>query len=186
MRNDLEDSFEADILKPAKDLRLNNNEEEEYERGLIVEKCPEILVRGHSAFSTSLRVEKMASGAKILKYIFMPTKFSLRKVIQVTVTILKNMKSLNPMMQTEEKHRLKMYIAKKETSDQETQVGAEESFFDFFVKNDQFMGICWGSEKPLSNIKGDAQIDFKDEDIAEALEYWYKKGTAEVKEFNKN
>ena len=185
MRNDLEDAFEADILKPAKDLRLNNNEEEEYERGLIFEKCPEILVRGHSAFSTNIRIEKMASRAEFSKYIFMPTKFNFRKVIRVTATILKYMKVLNPKMQSEEKHRFKMFITKKETSAQETQVKTEESLFEYFVKNDQFMGICWGSEKPLANIKGDAQVDLNDEDIAKALEYWYKKGSAEVQEFNK-
>ena len=185
MRNDLEDAFEADILKPAKDLRLNNNEEEEYDRGLIFEKCPEILVRGHSAFVTNIRVEKMASRAEFSKYIFMPTKFSFRKVIRVTATVLKYMKVLNPMMQTEEKHNFKMFIAKNGTSDQETQVKTEESLFEHFVQNDQFMGICWGSEKPLANVKGDAQVDLKDEDIAKALEYWYKKGSAEVQEFNK-
>ena len=38
------EAFEADILEPAKDLRLNTNEEEEYESSLILEKCPKILV----------------------------------------------------------------------------------------------------------------------------------------------
>ena len=107
---------------------------------IIFEKCPEVLVRGHSAFATNLRVEKMTSRAEFSKYIFMPTKFSFRKVIRVTATILKYMKALNPLMQTEDKHRFKMFIAEKESSAQETKVKAE-SLFDFFVQNDQFMGI---------------------------------------------
>ena len=182
MRHDLEDAFEADILKHAKELRLNTDEEKEYDRGLVFEKCPEILVRGHSAFATNIRVEKMATRAEFSKYVFMPTKFSFRKVLRVTATILKYMKNLNPRMQSEKTQKFKMFVAEKS---EEKVINVEKSLVEHFVENDQFMGICWGSEKPLSNIKGDVQVDLEDEDIARALEYWYKKGSAEVQEFNK-
>ena len=64
----------------------------------------------------SIRVEKMASRTEFPMYIFMPTKFSFHKVIRVTAAILKYMKVLNPKMQSLEKYRFEMLIAKNGTS----------------------------------------------------------------------
>ena len=73
MRGDLEEAVEPQILTPARGLRLQT-EEEAFEHGLVFEKFPEILVKGHSAFPTS-RLDKV--GAEISNYIFPPTTLSL-------------------------------------------------------------------------------------------------------------
>jgi hypothetical protein len=39
-RGSMEDALENEIVTPAEDLRLNNTEKEEYDRGLIFEKFP--------------------------------------------------------------------------------------------------------------------------------------------------
>ena len=39
MRGSMDDALENEILKPAENLRLNYAEKEEYDRGLIFEKC---------------------------------------------------------------------------------------------------------------------------------------------------
>ena len=44
---------EAQIPTPAKDLRMQKEEKEAFEHGLVFEKFPEILVKGHSTFTTS-------------------------------------------------------------------------------------------------------------------------------------
>ena len=60
MEDDMEVALVQDIVKPAKDLKLKDDEELDYDSGLIFERCPEILIRGHHAFA-SVRVEKMAA-----------------------------------------------------------------------------------------------------------------------------
>ena len=51
MRGDLEEAVEPRILTPAKGLRLQT-EEDAFEHGMVFVKFPEILVKGHSAFSS--------------------------------------------------------------------------------------------------------------------------------------
>ena len=53
IRGDLEGAVEAQVLIPANELRLKKEEKEEFEYGLVFEKFPEILVKGHSAFITT-------------------------------------------------------------------------------------------------------------------------------------
>ena len=48
-----------------------------------------------------------------------------------------------------------------------------------------YAGICWGAEKPLTNFKGRADVHITDEDISLALQYWCRKGSREVRKFNK-
>ena len=88
MHNEFEEALGNDIIKPAKMLRLKDDEEEEFEKGLIFEKTPEILVKGHHAF-TADRVQKMMKRAEFSKYLFSPTKFSFKKVIRVTAQVMK-------------------------------------------------------------------------------------------------
>ena len=171
MKGSMEDALEKDIIKHAGNLRLNDNEKEEYNRGLIFEKCPQILIKGHGAFATN-RIQKMASRAEFSKYLFMPTKFNFRKVVRVTACMFKYLKKAGLVKTT--KNRFRMFVAQK-----------AESLVRHFVKEDQFMGICWGAEKPLASFIGDAELDIDDEDISLALEYWYKKGSKEVVQFNK-
>ncbi len=47
MTGTVQDAINADILKPADQLRMMEKEEEDYEKGFLFEKTPELLVRGH-------------------------------------------------------------------------------------------------------------------------------------------
>ena len=78
-------TLEAQILSPVNELRLQKEEKEAFKHGLLFEKFPEILVNGHSTFTTT-RIDKMSNGSS--NYIFTPTKFNFRKVGRVTASIL--------------------------------------------------------------------------------------------------
>ena len=87
MRGDLEEAVEAQILTPAKGRVWDYKQEKEaFEHGLVFVKFPEILVKGHSAFSTS-RLDKMKARAEFSNYIFLPTKFNFRKVKRIIASI---------------------------------------------------------------------------------------------------
>ena len=45
MKGSIEEDVEAQILSPANELRLQKEEKEAFEHGLLFEKYPEILVK---------------------------------------------------------------------------------------------------------------------------------------------
>ena len=101
MHNEFEEALKDDIIKPAKLLRLKDEEEEEFEKGLVFERTPEILVRGHFAFS-AVRIQKMMSRAEFSKYLFSPTKYNFKQAVRITAQVLKYLKlkklnSVNPL-----------------------------------------------------------------------------------------
>ena len=54
MSQSVESAVNSNILKPASELRMNNDDESEYEKGFVFERELEILVRGHTAsYSTT-------------------------------------------------------------------------------------------------------------------------------------
>ena len=61
-------------------------EEDYYERGLVYEKIPKVLTRGHVA--TTKRVDQMEERAAHAKYLLVPTKFSFPKTVRIYSIIL--------------------------------------------------------------------------------------------------
>ena len=111
MKRGIEEAMEAQILTPAKDLRMQKEEKEAFEQGLVFEKFPEILVKGHSAFLTS-RVDKKKARAEFSNYIIQPTKFNFRKIMRITVCIFAFLIKIGFVKKSETKFR--MFSAKNE------------------------------------------------------------------------
>ena len=82
MRLPLDAAIEQGYIKTASSLRVKNGEEEdEYRKGIIFEKVPEILTRGHVV--NERRVGLMEERANFSKYLILPTKFSFPKVVRI-------------------------------------------------------------------------------------------------------
>ena len=176
MQDSFDKAIEMDIIKPAGSLRLKNDEEEEFEKGLIFEKCPEILIRGHSAFVTN-RVDKMLERATFSEYLFQPSKFDFRKIIRVTAIMLQYLRKQKVKLEKffGNRHSFRVFHAKVGT---DVKLSLQETGLYNFLAADT--GGSAGKEATESGI-----LSITDEDISRAMEYWYRKGTAEVKEFNK-
>ena len=58
MKEEFDDAVEKGILVPAESLRLTDNEEDDYKKGFVYEKTPEILTPGHTVMMTKVRIEK--------------------------------------------------------------------------------------------------------------------------------
>ena len=86
MRLDIEEALEMGTIKPALDLRIKDEEESEFSKGLIFEKVPEILTRGH--IISESRVTKIEERANMSQYLILPTKFNFIKVVRVTSYVM--------------------------------------------------------------------------------------------------
>ena len=102
MRGDIAEAVAADIIKPALDLRVNPEEESDFNDGCIFEK-PEILTRGH--VMKQGRISKLEVRATFSEYPLLPTKFSFPTVVRIYANMirfarncLKNRKILNHLI----------------------------------------------------------------------------------------
>ena len=111
-------------------------------------------------------MENIASRAKFSNYIFMPTKFNFRKVVRVTALMFKYIRNTKIGVWPKSDSKFKMFVVQKTGNNL---VRKEEKSFDFFVNDDKFADICWGSENNLMRSTGEVYVDLTDDDISLAL-----------------
>ena len=91
---DLNDAIENGILTPVSKLRVKEEEEDDFNQGVIYEKTAEILTRGHQIIlSVTSRIENVKSRSDFSHYIIEPTKFKFEKVVRVLATVWKFIRS---------------------------------------------------------------------------------------------
>ena len=169
MNDSLEKAVSDGIITPSSELTLKKEDESEYNKGVVLERMPEILVRGHSAF-VSERSSRMAERALFSDYILSPLKFSFSKVVRVTAHLFRMFKRRNNVSKTYPKQNFKMFA---------TFFGSEEG--SKYICDPKEVLACSAAEGD------DMKTNFKlnDEDLSDALSYWFLKGTNEVKKFYK-
>ena len=181
MREELDDAIEQGILTPAVDLRMNDDEEDSFKKGLVFEKSQEILTRGHTVMLSS-RIEKVKERAEFSDYLLFPTKFKLEKVVRTVAIIYKFLNSFKC---------LRGKLKKSENKFQMLQVNVEKSISEQLdVMNNwslvtQVAGLSFGVKKPGLQFKGKHHVNLTSEDISDALNALFKRATLEVFEFNK-
>ena len=95
MRLELDQAVQQGFLKPALDLKPSQVEsKDEFKKGFIFEKEPEVLTRGHLADENpeqleSKRVEKIAERAAFSNYdMLLPTRRSFPAMVRITSYVL--------------------------------------------------------------------------------------------------
>ena len=87
MTGDIGDAVDAEILKPATELRLNREHEEEFSKGLLFDSpIPEVITRGHAV--NIGRVELLEERAQFSNYLVLPTKYSFPAVVRIYTYIM--------------------------------------------------------------------------------------------------
>ena len=158
MTGSVEAAVDKDIIKPAAELRMTESEEPQFKEGFIFERTPEILIHGHVAKEE--RVDKMIQRSQFSNYIIEPTKYNFRKIVRITSYVFKFLRLM------------KMKLKKVE----------DKSFKTFSASF-----ITWGTDKDHSSPDGrnDPIFRLDNVDVSRSLDYWYRKATGEVEEFNK-
>ena len=104
MRMDVSDAEEAGYITQASKLRLKPEEESDYQQGLMYEKYPEVLTRGHVEVHkvTPERVDKMKERAFVADYLLVPTKHSFPATVRIYSMVFsfvrKNRKILSKLL----------------------------------------------------------------------------------------
>ena len=84
MRMDISQCVAQGILLPAADLRITQDEETDFNQGLVFGDKDEILTRGHvSNQESKKRIQKVQEVAKFSEYLISPTKFTFSKIVRI-------------------------------------------------------------------------------------------------------
>ena len=83
----VERSIAEGLIKPALDLKMNEDDRDEFKEGIIFEKVPEVLTRGHNL--NLERISKIEERAQFSKYVLVPTKYGFKKSFRIVVIIIK-------------------------------------------------------------------------------------------------
>ena len=197
MQGDMEKAVSEGHLKPAKELRLSRELEDEYSRGLLFEsQIPEIITRGHAVNQN--RVSLLQQRADFSNYILLPTKLSFPATVRVYSMVMafvsksrRNRKLVGALLRqaglnfavfttTQPESEAQFRFVEKQT---EFEVGDEEtrSLVNFFFGQVSLTNKITCQETQVEHVRN---IEVSDKFINMAMVYLYRKGSNEVKEFN--
>ena len=202
MKMDTEEAVEQGYIKPASELRMTVEEEQDYDRGLVYEKIPEILTRGHVV--STKRVDLMEERAAHSKYLLLPTKFSFPKVVRIYSIVFSFLskcrrgKVILSRLLCEDKLWFSMFQAKLEdcetglklssiamvTRMEDEQCSDGVSLVSQFNK-ELFLSVDQRQVFAATQTVINEDVVIKTDKYTNmALLYLYRKATEEVKEFN--
>ena len=152
-------------MTPALNLRASDEEKELYNKGFIFDKSAEILTKGHmvNIVANMSRSDKMAERATVSDFLFPLNRWPFMKNVRIMAycgKFLSKFKSIKKKLQ------------------------ADQAKFSAFQVNESALQT-FGVSKPGLNIKGNPELSLSEDDLSWALEYFYKRGTKEVKQFHK-
>ena len=210
MNGEISDAIENGILTPASKLRVKEEEEEDFNQGVIIEKSAEILTRGHQvSLSVNSRAENVKSRSNFSRYVIEPTKFKFEKVVRILATVWKFIRSFKVVkrrnMDKEVKFQMfanvkvnKISTAKINSitpiitsydDEKSTTVFTENYLMN--VTNDvpcmekvvdihRISAVEFGTKVTGRLFRGRFHILLTDMDVSLALEYLFRKGSEEV------
>ena len=216
MSGEIDDAIADGILTPAANLRLNEEDEESFNKGLVFERSREILTRGHPTVLLTARAENVKARFESSKYLLSPTKFKFEKTVRIYATVMRFIKSFKCLKnklgrgKSQDGVKFQMFILKPvftvvtsviSMRDENEQVKVfnvfdanyMEKVFDAPsdvdekpVDTHRVAAMSFGSKRPGLQFKGKYHIVLTDDDLSRSLRYLYEKGTEEVKKFNKS
>ena len=189
MTREIQEAVDEGILTPSKDLKVKDGEKDEFEKGLVFEQSPEILVRGHVATNKAKsRIDLVASRAIFSNYIILPTKFPFRKTVKIIGIVMKFLKGFKCLAlrwaKKEPKHSFQMFNVTNLLREADCQI-EKKPLTDHFLSEGWNVNVSWGSKDPLRKFRGDVHVVLTDSELSQSLEHLFTIATNEIKEFCK-
>ena len=210
MTMDTEVAMERGFIKSVRGLKIREDQEVDFKKGLIYEKVPDLLTRGHQVCER--RVELIEKRAEFSKYVILPTKYSFPKLVRIMSMVAgfvskcrKGRKRLVGLMREEKlwfgvfttcipdgriQEQAKAQILQVRTDDPR-QVQAEQdiTLLSYFTSNSPLEEQVVAKFKSTQNVLSvlDETVSYlpSDKYINMALLYLYRKAALEAKEFVK-
>ena len=99
MTMDIGEAVKAGFIKPASELRISKEQENEYREGLVFGDRYEDVTMGHTGTSVNIlnetRVKKLVERTEFSNYILLPTKFSFPSVVRIYSYIFKFIRNVS-------------------------------------------------------------------------------------------
>ena len=92
MRGEISLAISSGLLTPLSEITVSTDEEEDFNKGIIIERSSEILTKGHMAL-LSTRVDNVKSRSEFSNYVLEPTKFKFEKVVRILAIVWKFIRS---------------------------------------------------------------------------------------------
>ena len=87
MLGDVDEAVQQGILKPAVDLKVSKEMEDEYYKGLLFEsQIPEVITRGHAV--NPGRMALIQERAEFSNYPMLPTKYPFQKTVRIYTMVM--------------------------------------------------------------------------------------------------
>ena len=185
---DICQSVAQGILLPAADLRITQDEEPDFNQGLVFGDRDEILTRGHvSSQASKNRIQKVKEIAKFSEYLISPTKFPFPKIVRIYgyvllfITKTRRGKATVGAQLGEAKFWFSTFhcnLSSKQVVTVCVQAGSKE------IKDNHTQVLKFFAIKQLG-FEGNSQQEcsLTDRCLHLALLYLYRKGANEVKNF---
>ena len=87
MKLPLAEAIKNEDIKPLADLKINKDEEQEYQEGVIFEKIPEVLTRGHAI--NEARVTEIEKRVQFSSYLVPPVNTDWKNYVGVMINVVK-------------------------------------------------------------------------------------------------
>ena len=188
MRMDISQSVAQGILLPAADLRITQDEEPDFNQGLVFGDKDEILTRGHvSSQASKNRIQKVKEIAKFSEYLISPTKFPFPKTVRIYgyvllfITKTRRGKATVGALLGEAKFWFSTFhcnLSSKQVVTVCVQAGSKE------IKDNYTQVLKFFAIKQLGfESNSQQECSLTDRCLHLALLYLYRKGANEVKNF---
>ena len=181
MRLDIDEAVQLGYIKPASSLRMTVEEEDDYDKGLVYEKIPEVLTRGHVV--SPKRVDLIQERAAHARYLIIPTKFSFQKVVRIYSIVFsfiskcKRGKPIRSLESNSGQLQFSMFNA-------DTQIPCQGPTLVSRFSQEISMKDAVQVFQATQVENGGAVLTSTDKFVKMALLYLYRKATEEVKAFN--
>ena len=215
MNGEIEDAVKNEILTPALSLKIDKiAEEQSFKEGLIFEKSKEILTKGHPTvlFSQDLVRARFEYSDYLLSPTKFKFEKCVR-IYSIIMKFIRSFKCVKDKISTCKDDQLHMFFSRQSLAVITPIVSYKEgeniqrihlydeayveavcnvsdysppvSIFDYPADTLRVSNLSFGCENPGKTFKGKYHIMLANEDVAKALEYLFRKGSLEVKKFQK-
>ena len=194
MKMEIAKAVTKGFIRPASELRVSKDIEEDFNEGLMFSDRDEVLTRGHPAKTVHIvsetRVKKLQERAEFSKYLLLPTKYSFPATVRIYGYVFcfvrnarKGKQFLGDLLK-EAKLWFSIFSCDLKTANiNSVKVVSKLDRVTDMPSETRVLGHFTVKKLVFSNTEDQRECILTDKSLHQALLYIFRKGTLEVKQF---